>query len=564
MANIFEFPLANPIKFFEQDRILASDVSGMTYGSYPVAYNQKPFDKSFFAESILPHEQQTIFYQPYQTSDYLIFQFMSSITGTSNFAINLIDRKGALATIPTGNLIFTQVGTYNGMYNYCVKILLYNMPEGVYLIHVNTTTGTNKYGALSEPIDIKKNHPNTCLCEYSNSYNDQSMIWDGTYNAKYLFRFYGMITDVKPDSEYNTYKSQPNDTILISGVPEKKFVLSIGYGKKGVPKYQIDKLERITMCNNTFYNGVGLTRPEGIKFEEKAVEGSALSQYTITLAERTNTSVIEINDYRVVFGNMPQTTYFWVESIFVASATIYTRKMFAGKYEFLNYLNQSISPTLLFTESADNKIIMSSPTAISGTNSLPDASVLKYCVKFSLQGSGTFSLDLTNTAAANYAVVYNDGYANVNKTSYTTSVTISKNYAATGSNKRDMYVFFSAAEGILTAFSATNKIKAIGGDLAANTLDFNLGGSQCEYIENNMWTYCTSVQSIGLDSQQLPTCEVDKVIKWLWPYLGTKLTINTDITFYGQTPAAPPSRSEPGMSLIISQFNATVSSLTTD
>jgi hypothetical protein len=559
MANIIEYSLSNPIKMFEQEGYLPLDLSGQLYGVYHPAYNSKPFDKGFFFDKLNPKENKVNYFQPFQTSDVIRVQFLSTLSNTTDFAVNVLNSKFT----SVGTLGVTQLsGTYNGMYCYVFTWNLYDTVEDIYFIRIGTTTGTKKYALISEPLDIKKRHKNTVLIKYDNSYHTDSMIYDtDTLNVHY--RVHGAIVDVTPKSDFSVYDNQQNDMVMISGTPSRIYELVVGICGHGVPSYQIDKLERITMCDNTWYDGVRYTRLEGSKFEGQKVEGMPLTQYSITLGARDNKDVLEVDNQRLDFGAMPQTNFFWVEKATFNAVVTNIRKGFAGKQDFLNYLNQYVSPTYVYFTESNGRVIAQFNDTIIGTWGLADADVLKYGVKLTLKGSGTFSLDLYAGGTEQYAVIYGDSYANINKTNYSGVTNITKNYASTASNVRDMYVFVSDGEQFSTYTSATMKVQEVAGDFAPSTSDAFFANSQIKRMANNMFTYLTAAIYIDLSAQQLDTWEITNITRWLYDSRNG-LDGSCEILLNGQTPSAPPYTEDSGIGYMIGVLTSLVSIFQTD
>ena len=499
MAVIFEFPLLNPLKAIYQSDKLPNNLGNIVLSSLNPSYNNKYMDSDFYAKTLKDYQDKKYYCQIYQQSQTVLMQFYSSVGTLSTFQFaRFLDKNGNVFTQKTVTVAL-ESGTYYGMYLYTVRVKLYDMPEGIYflqLIHDNVSTSET---AIFEPIDIKQYHPNSIQIDYYNTYNTQSFIFvDSSYVPQIRIKA-DLIEDTS--SNFKTYEDQNYNVESISGTAWREYQLNT----RVIPMWMKDKLERITILNSNKYDGKLLTRPEGAKIEAKnADEVNPLTQYTLALRDKENSNTLIINNTNLILGDMPQTTYFWVERITIAGSALNIRLGFNGKRNFLDYLNSSLQTANgYWSEDENSKLVFMSYTAYvpSGTWSLDAADVLKYSIRFELIGAGDVEYEIAQaTTGEFYAVSYGDGFTSVNKTAIATSpstTTVAKTYTTNGS--KYFTIYFSNARSIVD--SATNiDARTIGGDLPPAFIDFSpfSGGMLVTEMTNNMFKYVTALNNVLL------------------------------------------------------------------
>lgn len=557
MAVIFEFPLLNPLKAIYQSDKLPNNLGNIVLNSLNPSYNNKYMDSDFYAKTLKDYQDKRYYCQIYQQSQTVLLQFYSSVGTLSTFQFaRFLGANGNIFTQKTVTVAL-ESGTYYGMYLYTVRVKLFDMPEGIYflqLIHDNVSTSET---AIFEPIDIKQYHPNSIQIDYYNTYNTQSFIFvDSSYVPQIRIKA-DLIEDTS--SNFKTYEDQNYNVESISGTAWREYQLNT----RVIPMWMKDKLERITILNSNKYDGKLLTRPEGAKIEAKnADEVNPLTQYTLALRDKENSNTLIINNTNLILGDMPQTTYFWVERIRIAGSYLNIRLGFNGKRNFLDYLNSSLQTANgYWSEDKNNKLVFMAYSAYvpSGTWSLDAVDVLKYSIRFELIGDGDVEYEIAQaTTGEFYAVSYGDGFTSVNKTAIATSpstTTVAKTYTTNGS--KYFTIYFSNAISIVD--SATNiDARTIGGDLPPAFIDFSpfSGGMLVTEMTNNMFKYVTALNNVLLPAN-FDMYGVNQLAIYVYDTLDN-FDSGATVDISGQALGTGPSISDPAMGKILSIIKSSI------
>lgn len=559
MSNILEIPLLNPLRPVLQTMKVAADSGTIKYYAYNPQYNSLNTDDGFYIENLKFYEDKNNYIQPFQQSDTLRLQWFSTDITTANFTVQILDSQGKVYTTTT---VTQETGSYNGMYLYTIKLYLYNIPEGNYFVRIRYKhTGTTYSYVLFEPFNVKQIQDNTVRIDYSNSYNDQNVVYPS--NFKFQLRVKGCITEVSTESKFNVYENQPFDLEMVAGIPYRIYELTFGVGK-GIPEWLSDKLERAFLCDNTYVDGKLYTRNEGSKIEAKKTIGNPLSQYTLKLRDRTNPYTSNYGMLHKSLGTLPQTKYFWVNGITINGVSQTVNKQFAGARNFIDYLNAVLLPyDGYFAEDVShNLIFVSNGTAISGTWTF--SNYLEYGIRLTIDGAGDFEFDMLGNNLQTYRVVYGDGSSDLTGTfNGTTPVSVVKTY--TGTTKKYMYIF-STNMTYLSDTATTCKVTAIAGDLPSQfvNLDFNAQGTNngLNIVENNIFTKVLGLTYLGLDNQNLSTSAVNDIIQYLYDSV-THLDASCVVHLDDQNPSAAPTYS-PGIAEFIYAIKQQITTFVTD
>lgn len=561
MANIFEIAKINPLRVIWQANKLAQDSGTIHYQAFNPSFNTKDFDSAFYYDSIRYYEQKEGYCQPYQQSDTIIFQFMTNDNVHTHYTAQLLDKDGLLYSTIGNPYEFS--ATYDSLSAYRFTIPLYNIAEGTYFLRIQYYDGVSEQVLIiSEPFEVKQIHPKTIRIDYHNSFNDWSYVFESGVVPQ--FRVHGCISEVKPDSKFNVYEDQPLNTEMVSGIAFRQLVLSVGHGRKGVPEWIADKLERIFLCDTIKVEGKAVTRESGSKWEKNNNDGLPLSWYSLKLRERYNTDTYNIAQLTSIVGDMPQTRFFFIEDMTIDGSTVNVRKGFNGKRNFLDYLNSSQNTTEgYWGEDVNNKLIfVKYEGATVSTNTLSAANTLAYGTRYTVKGAGDLELDITNNTGGTvyYAVVPNNGGANTNKTSLTNTSVANIAKTFTGTSVKEFYLYVSDMSEFYD--DATNiSIISLGGDFPPNMLSFKPSNipNDITQIENNPFKYVTSMEAYDISGLRLNTYAVDDVLRYLYDS-RSHLDATCDVILT-QTVAAPPSRD---CLQFKSAIDAVIDTITTD
>jgi hypothetical protein len=563
MANIFEIPLLNPLRAIWQSDKLNSDAGTILYQAFNPSYNYRNIDSDWYYRTLKEYEQKQPYVQPFQQSDTIRVQWIGS-DNTSGFYdhVKLLDSNGS----DTGVSISVGSSAIGSRTLYTITLPLWNINEGKYFLSVYHHPPSNeKTCIVFEPFYVKQVHIKTVRIDYFNSFNDQSVIYPTSAYIPQI-RVHGCITDVTNESKFNVYEDQPMNVEMVSGIPYRTFELTLG-GSKGIPQWYADIIERALLTDTLMIDGIAYTRAEGAKLESKKEAGKPLNMYTIKLRERYNTATLDIVQKKsYVVGDMPQTDYFWIETMTINSDSVNVRRMFKGKRNFLDYLNATYLLTYgYWAEAYNNKLVfvLNSITTSINTTTLTTANTLAYGIRFRCVGTGDFTIDLSAPASSNfYAIAYSDGSASVNKTAlavYTSITTITKNFAI--NSVKDVFIFGSNIKTYDTT-SSTIKITEVDGDLAIGCTDLSMSSIIGTNTIGNLFKYMTSLKYLLFNDLSLSSSMIDSIIMNLYD-ARTRLHSTCTIYLNGQTPSAPPSNTQ-GINLFKSTIKSLITTLTTD
>jgi hypothetical protein len=562
MANIFEFPKVNAVRFFLQSDITYNTATGsILLGVFNPSWQNKQFDSDFLSRMLRDWVDQEYYLQPYQQSDVIKFQWSGSDVTSANYVVRLLDCEGRTYATQVHSQI---TGTFAGLKVYECFIGCATIPEGVYFIQIQHIQGGADVFAISEPIHIKQVHERSMLIKYSNSYNSQNVKYNNGMN--FLLRVHGFIGEMTPDADYHVYEDQPHNLEMISGKVHRSFQIHL----HKAPEWIADKLNRATICDTFQIDGIYLTRPENGKIEAERVKENPLCDYTLTMRERYNDDSVVIDDIQSIsIAQLPTTSQFYVKTITLGGSSVIMEQGFTGAANFVDYLNNLVHRNIVnldgFFSVADDGYLYYSKASgetISGTYQLTAGNILPYCMEIGVNVVGTnntLSFDLISVASKNYAVVWGDG-TQVNLTAYSGTVTPSKSYSSQKRYTARIYV--SDAEDI--DFTPSEDVFVyIGGDLPPSMTGFILTNKNLKSIRDNIWLYTTQAISFDVSDNKLTTIAVNQILRYLYTanQNGTVIA-GSSYALDSQSPAAPPAQSE-GMTLIRGTLEQTVT-ITTD
>ena len=562
MANIFEIPLLNPLRAIWQSDKLNSDAGTVLYQAFNPSYNYRNIDSDWYYRTLKEYEQKQPYVQPFQQSDTIRVQWIGSNTSGHYDHIKLLDSNGS----DTGVSISVGSSVVGSNTLYTITLPLWNINEGKYFLSVYHLPASNdRTYIIFEPFYVKQVHIKTVRIDYYNSFNDQSVIYPTSAYIPQI-RVHGCITDVTNDSKFNVYEDQPMNLEMVSGIPYRTFELTLG-GSKGIPQWYADIIERALLTDTLTIDGIAYTRAEGAKLEAKKEAGKPLNMYTIKLRERYNTATLDIVQKKsYIVGAMPQTDYFWIETMTINGLGYQIRKMFKGKRNFLDYLNATYLLTYgYWAEDYNNKLVfvLNSVTTTISTTELTTANTLAYGVRFRCVGTGDFEIDVSAPASSNfYAVAYSDGTASVNKTALATTPSATTISASFAINKtRDAFIFTSNAK-TYDGSPSNVTISEIDGDLPIGCTNFYFPNSLNINTIGSLFKYMTSLREFDLRYQKLSSSMIDSIIMNLYD-ARTRLHSTCSILLNGQTPSAPPSNTQ-GINLFKTTIKSLITTLTTD
>jgi hypothetical protein len=277
MSNFADIPFLSPFKFVPN-----TSTPGMH------------FDDDWMYNQIKSFETKRFYYQKWQRGDATPFQVACSFLPDD---LKIYNSTGSVVK----SFPFT-IKAAGGTLNYSIyetaDIDIDNLPDGIYFVYFKANFLAVTVEAISEPIWLKDNHPNTLLFEYYNTYNDHGVIF--TTGIQYKFRCEAGIMDFQPDRERAAYTDQIHNVVTNSGTAFRTFKLFIGEAP-GVAPWVFDLLNRIYVCNKVFLSKDGTQAlqyetTEGAKWDINRVKGFPLYGGSIEIIPAQNKNALQLND----------------------------------------------------------------------------------------------------------------------------------------------------------------------------------------------------------------------------------------------------------------------------
>lgn len=268
MSNFLYIPFINPINYTEVDFANVEQ------------YISKHMDDFPFTETIMPWEQQTRFFQPWQISD----SIRQQITTTYGpVALNVLDCQGN--TVYSTTFQQKQQDANNpGNYIYESDLALNIFTAGTYFLQIVAGSPAQKT-LISEPLIFAETIENSLLIEFSHFefYND--VIFETGIDMN--VRIYGGLKFKAPNAKDTLYEDQSLNMTMLKSVPYRLWRLVIG-NAEGIPDWFIDKLNRVLGCSTVSIDGRNYSKNEGAKMEESTEENYPMRAWAIELREKLN------------------------------------------------------------------------------------------------------------------------------------------------------------------------------------------------------------------------------------------------------------------------------------
>lgn len=273
MINIFEISLTNPVRFYP---------STATPG--------KHMDDDGYIQLLKSFEKDKRYYQKWQKDDTIRVQFMAfsaPVMNLINCSGKIIKTYNAVEVVASPGLDYSIYEAYMG---------LSDVAEGIYYLTATATGMESSLSYISEPLDVKEEHPGTMLFTYKNTLNDFGLVFSGYLDVGYdqytfqpTFRCEAGIMDFEPVRDRTAYTDQVNDVTTLFALPGRQFKLYIG-DAYGVAPYIIDILNRIFCCDYVLIDDKQYESTEGSKWEIERVKGYPLIGGSLDLVPAQNRS----------------------------------------------------------------------------------------------------------------------------------------------------------------------------------------------------------------------------------------------------------------------------------
>lgn len=242
------------------------------------------FDDSWACEQIKSFEKKVYYRQKWKKSNTTKLQCECT---TLPETLKAYDNNGILVKSFTWTVAYDAVAykVYETTFDMSDK------PEGIYFLYQRVAIGAIDWQAITEPIHIKDNWPNTLLFRYKNSFNKDDVAW--TTGIEMYFRCEAGIMDINPEAEISDYVNQVQDREIIDGTPSRSFKLYIG-DAKGVAPYITDILNRIFSGDYVSIEGLEYCRAG--KWEINRVKGYPLVGASLEIVPGRNAQSLEFSD----------------------------------------------------------------------------------------------------------------------------------------------------------------------------------------------------------------------------------------------------------------------------
>jgi hypothetical protein len=264
-------------------------------------YSLKNPDKYWFNEAIQSWQTERCYKQPIRLNDKQYFELHRQDANDCYFeiynaeGIKIQDRVDADFVIYDTNSVYTKpdgtdVPLTIHKWHFRFSTLKDNddeyLDEGVYILRfvVEFYNESNELEEtrywISEPLDVKEEHEDTILLEYYNDSNKEDVIFKydigsdtasykgvDFYSPKYGLRVQGTVMNPDYDGHDFEMQDQEFENRQLDGFAWTTHELVVG-GSKGVPKYMIDKFNKLIRCDYLVADGFGrVSRESGSKLE---------------------------------------------------------------------------------------------------------------------------------------------------------------------------------------------------------------------------------------------------------------------------------------------------------
>jgi hypothetical protein len=142
------------------------------------------------------------------------------------------------------------------------------------------------YGAISEKIDLRKEHLKTVLIESENSINKTGAFFE--QNFKSVIRVEGLMSKLQPSINSNQSKDEVGNTDLLYSQMSKKRKFRFG-SASGLPDYMYLKISEALLLDNLLIEGIPHTIIDGEAIEASDdIDGHPMYYYSVNMDLKNN------------------------------------------------------------------------------------------------------------------------------------------------------------------------------------------------------------------------------------------------------------------------------------
>lgn len=552
MANTFEIPLINSLRFFRQ-----TDLTGLLtnstidLGGFNLNYNSRPFDSDFFDRNLKEWQDKVTYVQKWQKGDTVPIYWRHSSGDIADYTINILDCDGIIHdTIPYTYFTALSVGGVVAAY---YEYPMYDLEEGIYYAQIKYDNPGEDVYMISEPFHVKDLHEGTILGQFRNSYNSQNVLWE-EFTFSFPLRVTGAITEMTPKTDVETYEDQPKNQTLLSGTPYREWQFVMGGNGALVPEWIADKMTRGMSTDDFKLDGHNYTLPDSGGLEPARIANYPLQSWAATLRDTFNEDSVEMDYFQAfdyVFAKIPQTERLYLQGFTKYSSlsppVIIGTDTFNKEFTSINALCSFMTNWFRKFHTLDGFVTVNSAGYLIfkkessndhnwfNSNNPVLTGLLPYWFMVDIDTAGGTTAGFSNTDYI--SVIWGDG----TQTNYDNTVAITHTYASGG--VVNCYVYYDT-EVEFSIFSGNSSITRLKGQMGDSLTDFSLENESLRIIHNNLFSQYNSVlYNISFQDNELPESQINNLIVMLENARINNKVIDTGgaILLDLQTPSAPPS-----------------------
>ncbi len=579
MANYITISNANPFKFYKQSDIFgipSASLGAASLGTFNPSHNSRGIDNDFYYRNIPKWLAQTKYFQPVQYCDpiYLQWEGIKTLGAGAPFTFYVLSSTGGIVktvSVTSGSSLSATHRIYE------VLTDLLDLEEGTYFFQIKMTGYVSIYDEyfISEPFKLKLNHEGTRQFRYEHSSNDYGIYYEtGIFFTK---RFY-CHTELNPAAKFNVYQNEPMDTTMLSGVANREYNVMIGDNKHGMPEWEIDKFNLLTIHDTIFIDGIQYTRTEGSQIEKIPVKETKLNCLTLKMAQSSANTDLSVDDIQSIpLYTMPSGQVVFIDKLSSSSPslTLTINKYFKTHEHLLAYLNcvygasyYNTDNKIRFSIDATNRLVVNCFTSASQTvfaNMTANKILDRYLylkVDTLNNGAGDIIIDVTPAAGTKvYGLFKGDG-SSATVGTYSGSTTFTSTYSTTG--KFNYYLFLESTVTLLN--QSDPMFTEIGGLIDSATTSWVITDSTASIIRDDLTKHCNGTLAtldLSLNSLTSETIE-NQIIYMQQNAMDGKIDSSLTALFVLQTPSAPPTSSDLGFGKVFSNLLSYGITVTTD
>lgn len=281
MANTIKQPYLNPLKF-----------QLIEPAAIP-QYVSKHMDDWLFSKTVRSYQQPTSYNYILLPNDFIPLQYISNFAPLT-FRIFKCDGTQVYSqAFQTRQQDFFNPGYFIRQINVNISALSLDTDQLYYATIAEASW-------ISEPFEIREEFEDSLYIEYSNSERYGGIIFDSPFAP--TIRVPGILKLEQPSSVDTLYEDQDQAETMLHSVPFRVWKFILG-GKRGVPPYLIDKMNRILGCDSLKIDGRFYTKAQGSNWEAVELDGYPMAGWSINLRELLNREELIYDNNAEILGD---------------------------------------------------------------------------------------------------------------------------------------------------------------------------------------------------------------------------------------------------------------------